>query len=311
MPVTLVRVEVSERQHPEVAPADRAAVYLSAITKRWWLVVAGAVVTAFLTFALSDSKPKLYEGTAKVLLTNSEPVNVLLHATPSTSNDPERDLNTEVALVKLDSVARRVRRELRLPLSTTALLREVTVAPEGTSNVLQIAVRDRVPARASVIATAFAEHFVSSRRQLARSAYDAAARLAQGQLSLLTPAEQRGPRGNDLRTQLRELGTAGALQTGGVQLVDPAAVPTTAVSPRPKFAAAVGGFIGLLLGALAAIGMGSAESRRARAIADEPAPTNGHVEDEGAIVSMLVPSSTSVGTRPVRREEAAHGGRDD
>jgi uncharacterized protein involved in exopolysaccharide biosynthesis len=305
---TLAAVEDWAGNHPDVVPAERASLYLSAIKRRWWFVVAGAVATALLSFAFSAEKPKQYEGKAKVLLTNTEPVNVLLHSTGSPSNDPERDLNTEVALVKLDSAAARVRRRLGLRMSTTALLREVSVAPQGTSNVLAISARDRSPTRAAAIANEFAARYLVSRAQLARSAFESAVRLAQMHLAELSPAQRSGQQGAELRAQLRQLETAGALQTGGALIVDPAAVPTTAVSPRPKFAAAVGGFMGLLLGALTAIVVGAADRRRpARARLEVAAATNGHVDGEDAVVSVLPPSSTSVGTGFGRQEEAAPG----
>jgi uncharacterized protein involved in exopolysaccharide biosynthesis len=301
------------RPHSEVPPGDRASLYLESIRRYWWLLVAAMLVTASLTYVISSMKPKLYEGTAKVLLTNSEPINVLLHSTPSPSNDPERDLNTEVALVKLDTVAARVRRELRLPLTTTKLLSEVTVAPQGTSDLLAISARDRSPARAAAVASAFARHYVSSRRQLARSSYESAAALAEGQLAQLTPAERRGIRATDLRVQLRQLATAGALQTGGAQVVAAAGVPTTPVSPRPKFAAAIGGFVGLLIGVAAAIGTGAAERRRSAAARPENVvPTNGHNSDDRGVVSrVLGATSNAARSGPARREEAARAGRDD
>lgn len=307
-------MEGMARPHSEVAPADRASLYLESIRRYWWLLVAAMLVTASLTYVITAMKPKLYEGTAKVLLTNSEPINVLLHSTPSPSNDPERDLNTEVALVKLDTVAARVRRELRLPLSTTKLLSEVSVAPQGTSDLLAISAKDRSPARAAALASAFARHYVSSRRQLARSSYESAAALAAGQLAQLTPAERRGVRGTDLRVQLRQLATAGALQTGGAQVVSAAAVPTTPVSPRPKFAAAIGGFAGLLIGAAAAIGSGAAERRRSASAPPENgvAPTNGHNGDDRGVVSrVLGATSNAARSGSARREEAARAGRDD
>jgi hypothetical protein len=54
-------------------------------------------------------------------------------------------------------------------------------------------------------------------------------------------------------------------------------VPTSAASPRPKVAAAVGAFIGLLLGALAAIAAGATDRRRLTALEAVPvAKTSGN-----------------------------------
>jgi tyrosine-protein kinase len=265
----------------QIIPAERASVHLLAIRRLWWLVVAGAVIAGALAFTISSQEQKRYDASAKVLLTNAEPVNLLLHSTAAPSLDPERDLNTDVALVKLDSVARRVRAQLKLRVTTTQLLDEVSVAPQGTSNLVAVTARDESPSRAAAIANAFAVRYINVRRSQAQGAYREAAQLAERQLANLSPAQQQGVQSLNLRKQLHQLETAGALQTGGAQLVDPASVPTSAASPRPKFAAAVGALLGLLLGAIAAMAVG-ATRRRLTPLEAAPVATtsrNGAVAD--------------------------------
>ena len=257
----------------QIVPAERASVHLLAIRRRWWLVVAGAVIAGALAFAVSSHEQKRYDANAKVLLSNAEPVNLLLHSTAAPSLDPVRDLQTDFALVKLDSVALLVRAQLKLPLTATQLLREVRVAPLGMSNLVVITARDLSPGRAAAIANAFAVRYIHVRRSQAQAGYREAAELAQRQLASLSPAQQQGAQGATLRQQLHQLQAAGALQTGGAQLVDPASVPTSAASPRPKFAAAVGAFTGLLLGALAAIAAGATDRRRLTALEAVPVAT--------------------------------------
>jgi polysaccharide biosynthesis transport protein len=266
----------------QIVPAERASEHLLAIRRRWWLVVAGAVIAGALAFTVSSHEQKRYDASAKVLLSNTEPVNLLLHSTAAPSLDPERDLNTDVALVKLDSVALRVRAQLKLPLTATQLLDEVRVAPQGASNLVAITARDLSPRRAAAIANAFAVRYIHVRQNQAQTAYRQAAQLAQRQVASLSMAQQQGAQGATLRQQLHQLQAAGALQTGGAQLVDPASVPTSAASPRPKFAAGVGVFGGLLLGALAAIAAGATDRRRLTALEAVPVATtseNGAVAD--------------------------------
>jgi succinoglycan biosynthesis transport protein ExoP len=261
----------------QIVPAERASEHLLAIRRRWWLVVAGAVIAGALAFTVSSHEQKRYDASAKVLLSNTEPVNLLLHSTAAPSLDPERDLNTDVALVKLDSVALRVRAQLKLPLTATQLLDEVRVAPQGASNLVAITARDLSPRRAAAIANAFAVRYIHVRQNQAQTAYRQAAQLAQRQVASLSMAQQQGAQGATLRQQLHQLQAAGALQTGGAQLVDPASVPTSAASPRPKFAAGVGVFGGLLLGALAAIAAGATDRRRLTALEAVPvAKTSGN-----------------------------------
>jgi len=241
----------------DILPAERASVYVSAIARRWWLVVALAAVAGIVAFTFSSNQPKRYDASARVLLDNAEPVNVLLHAMAPQSFDPERALNTDIALVKLDSVAVRVRKQLKLRLTTAQLLSQVTAAPVGTSNIIAITARDESPKRAANIANAFAVRYVATLRSQAQGSYRSAAQLAKQQLQSLSRVQQRGAQGATLRQQLHQLQVAGALQTGGASLVNAAEVPTKAASPKPEFAVAVGTFLGLVLGALAAISLGA------------------------------------------------------
>jgi uncharacterized protein involved in exopolysaccharide biosynthesis len=130
---------------PEVIPAQRAVSNLRTIGRFWWVIAICVLLASATGYEISARQAKRYDATAKVLLTNSEPVNVLERRTVGSSLDPERDLNTNVDLVKLATVARSVRAQLKLPLNVTELLKEVRAAPEGTSNVISITARDPSP----------------------------------------------------------------------------------------------------------------------------------------------------------------------
>jgi uncharacterized protein involved in exopolysaccharide biosynthesis len=246
----------------DLTPTERAAPHLRSLVRYSWVVLLLAAIAAVIAVLMSEHQTKRYDATAAVLLTSSEPVNVLLQSTGLPSGDPERDLNTDVALVKVAPVAAEVKRTLHLDWPTTKLLAEVRAALSGSSNMVAITARDSSPKRAAAIANAFARSYVSFRRQAAQDAYAEAARLARLRLANLTPQQRKAKLGTSLRLQLRQLETAGYLQTGGAQLVAGAELPTEAATPRPKFEAAVAGTVGLLFGALLAIGLGALERRR-------------------------------------------------
>ena len=149
-----------------------------------------------------------------------------------------------MALVKLDSVARNVQRELHVPLTRMQLLREVSVSPERLSNLVGITASDLSPTRAAAIANAFAASYIDVRRAQAQGAYKRRPSLRSGAWHSSTReargSARRGVAQRLMRQQLHQLQTAGELQTGGAQLVDRAQVPTTAASPRPRFSAIVG-----------------------------------------------------------------------
>jgi tyrosine-protein kinase len=266
----------------ELTPAERASPHLRSLLRYSWLVLLVVVVAVAAAVEVSTSQPKKYDATASVLLTNSEPVNVLLKSTGLPSADPERDLNTDVSLVKVDAIAQQVRRQLKLPWTTTRLLKEVAPSLVGTSNVVAITVRDLVPARAAAIANAFAARYVIFRRQSAQSTYHAAAALALKQISELTPAQLKSPTGVALQQQYQQLQVAGDLQTGTSQLVDRAELPTTPATPRPKFDGAVAGIVGLMIGALLAIALGAIRKPKLKGAA---LAVNGDVADADRLPS--------------------------
>jgi tyrosine-protein kinase len=242
-----------------LVPSQKISDYLRALRRRWWVVAWTAVVAGAAGFALSASMPKEYDGAAKLMLDNAQPVDVVRGTAPTRSLDPERDINTSVALVKTETVARRVKSDLASrfdlgsKLTILQLLRQVSVATQGSSNIVVVTARDRVPEQAAAIANAFAAEYVAFRRNSARAPYSQAAQEAESKLQSLPPTERNGPQGRALDENLRQLQIAATLQTGGVQLVDRAAVPTTASTPRPKFSTAVAAIIGLLIGSILAV----------------------------------------------------------
>lgn len=238
---------------PGIVPATEVKAYLAALKARWWIVAYSTGLAAVAAFAMSASSPKKYDGAAKLMIENGQPADVVLDRTVARSTDPERDINTSVALVKLETIARRVNERLNLNLPPFQLLQRVSVATQGNSNVLVIKARDRVPERAAAIANTFAREYVAFRESSARAAYHEAAEVANTQFESLSPKDQQSPEGRNLDQQATELRIAATLQTGGVQLVDAAKVPTTAATPNPKMNALIGAFLGFLVGSILAI----------------------------------------------------------
>jgi uncharacterized protein involved in exopolysaccharide biosynthesis len=249
------------RATDQVVATDLAAVHLAAIRKRWWLPVTGLLLVGLLAYLVAASGQKRYDASASVLLTNVEPITVASGLTVPINPDQERALNTEVALVKLESTADTVKRRLGLDVSATQLLSEISVTPQGTTNLLEVTARDADPGQAARIANAFAAQYLTVRRDLAQSAFRQAADQTQAQLDALTTEQQAGVRGQSLRHLLHRLEITGEAQTGEAQLVDRATLPTTPATPRPRFPAAVGALLGALLGALAAVAWGAADRR--------------------------------------------------
>ena len=245
----------------DIVPAQRVSQYVRALRRRWWIVATVTAAAVFAALAVSLTSEKEFDATSKVLLTNSEPVDTILLTERSRSNDPERDVNTDVALVTLGPVAKRVQRRLRLPLSTADLVEKVTARTAGATNVISITVRDPSPARAQAIANAFAAEYVSFRHDAVQSQYERAAAGGKRALAAMTPAQRNSVRGRALTSSLQALQTAAKLVTGGLQVAEPAALPTEAATPRPKLSVAIALVLGLCFAALFAIGLDFADRR--------------------------------------------------
>ena len=248
---------------PTVVPAAKAGDYLAAIRRRWVIVLAIAFLAVDAAVLVTALTPKQYSATAKVLLTGSEPID-MLQVGGARSLDPERDLNTSVELVNLQAVARPVRDQLRLRMSVPNLLAEVHAAPDGNSNVLAITSEDRDPAKAAAIANAFARGYVAFRRDAARARFQEAASLAQLRLAALPINARTAAVRRELRNRQQELETASSLQTGGLQVIDTASKPAGPSSPRLKMNLAAGLLVGLLLGGVFAVALDRVAQKRKR-----------------------------------------------
>jgi uncharacterized protein involved in exopolysaccharide biosynthesis len=232
-----------------VVPAAKARDYLTTIRRRWVIVLAIAFLAVDAAIMVTVLTPKQYSATAKVLITGTEPID-MLQVGGARSLDPERDLNTSVELVNLQAVARPVRDELGLKMSVPNLLAEVHAAPDGNSNILAITTEDRDPAQAAAIANAFARRYVSFRRDSSGARFQEAASLATLRLAALPINARTAPMRRELRQRQQELETASTLQTGGLQVIDTASKPAGPSSPRLKMNLAAGLLVGLLLGGL-------------------------------------------------------------
>ena len=278
---TPIRVHGSRRSpsieslHPEsfdpeslrtVMPVERVFDYAGALRRYWRIVALTTVLATTAAAFLSLTSPKLYDATAKVLVSNSEPIDVVTHSN-SRSPDPERDLNTGIALVKLNDVAQAAVEKLGRPMSGPQLLREVEVGPEGSSSVIGIKVRDPSAARAADLANAFAEQYLIFRRDSARAPYVHAAESARNRLEALGPDARDGPEGDALMDRINELSVASTVQTGGVQLVNRATPAASPATPHTRLNVAAGLLAGLFLGCVLAFGL----DRWRSGISDAPA----------------------------------------
>lgn len=229
---------------------------LRALRRRWRLLVLLPAIVTGVALAISLSSDKQYDARVDVLLQEDQPANSLLDPGASaTSTDPQRELTTNVDLIKIPGTAAQVRRQLGLHTSTNDLLDQIHTETTNDSNVVSIVARDRNPQMSAKIANAFAAAYVQFRLDSARRRYTDAAQLAQHQLAALAPDQRNSAEAHDLQSRERELQIAAALQTGGAEIVRAADVPTAAARPRPALSAVLGLLLGLVLAVFTGLGL--------------------------------------------------------
>jgi polysaccharide biosynthesis transport protein len=223
-------------------PAELLRDYLKVARRRWVVLVSITLLVAGIAVGVSLSGTKQYDATAKLLLRNDEPINDLLDLTSPNTNDLERETNTELGLIKLETLTERVRNTLHLGIPDNELLDKVEVETEGNSNLVSLTASDPDPRRAARLANAFANEYVEFREESARANFEEAAK----RLASLSP-DRRSEDNSQLDTRLRELQIASSLQTGGAEVVRLAPPPTSPAAPRPVLSGAVGLIAGFLL----------------------------------------------------------------
>jgi uncharacterized protein involved in exopolysaccharide biosynthesis len=242
-------------------PSEQAGDWLARIRARWLIVAAVLLCSVGAALAMTTLMTKQYAAQAKLQLTDRQPVDTTLQSGRPPSADPERDVNTSLALVTADPVVDRARRAAAPGLSVAALQQKVTATLDGNSNVVVVGAQDTRPARAAAIANALAGAYVDYRVTTSRSQYREALASAQRRLKSLSPAERDSRRGRVLQQRVDDLQATSALQTPGVQLVNQARVPTAAASPNRRQALMIAIVLGLALGAIAAIALGPVRAR--------------------------------------------------
>lgn len=244
---------LSDQGPAGISMSEQIARYLKVLRRRWPVIVAFPLIAMVVALVVGLSEQKKYDATAKLVVNPTNQVTAVLNPSANTqSADPERDLNTEVSLITTVPLAEAVRHQLHLQENHDDLLAQVRTSIEGTTNIVEITVRDPDPERAARVANEFANQYIVARDTQARSAFQQAADQARAELGALSPAQRKGAAGLQLRSRLQELVVDSTLQTGNAHVVQPATPPTSAATPKLKFDLALGLLLGLILGVAAA-----------------------------------------------------------
>ncbi len=254
--------------------------YLQVIRRRKAIIALSVLIVLGVSLAVSATQTPRYAATAKLLIRPRSAGTVFTGSgAPQSNVNSERAVQTEIEVLKAEPVQALVREKINSAPS-------VQVRPVGQTDVVTIRAESTDPARAPVIANAYANAYIEFRLKQAVDEFSAASagiqeRIADlnGQIanlgSQLTNApvcvsQQATPDACAQRTgieqsitsrraalegqigtfreRLDQLQVDSELATGGVVLITPASIPSEPFAPKPTRNAVLGGVLGLLLG---------------------------------------------------------------
>jgi len=278
-----VREDATIPTGPEVPTVtEHLARLLAILRRRYIILVVMTVVAALVAGTIASTSEKQYAATSKVLLSDAPIVRSTELNRATAPGDPEREVNTQISLIRIGTVADAVRARLHLSMSRQALTDKVHTSAVGTTNIVNVTAKDSDPKRAAAIANGFARQYVAFRDVIAQSGLREAATRIRAELAALDPADNGSARGRGLRSRLHELEIASASETGGAEVVLVAAPPFSASGPSTLRSALIGAVLGLLvaLGVIALLELLSPTPRDRRPLD----ALRGSRRDEGAVL---------------------------
>jgi polysaccharide biosynthesis transport protein len=237
------------------APSERAQSFLALLHQRWPAALLVFALTFLSAIVLTSMRHKKYDASAQILIQPTDAVQAKISpGAVSTPANAERDINTNAQLITVDPVVSAVRHQLNLNTSLSSLASQISVSGEASSNLVSITARDTNPARAAQLASAFATQYQIYRRQSALAQINRALASAEA-----TP--QAKLHGSPVIERIAQLQAAAAAETGGVQIIKPAKVPTSPSSPKLLTSALMGLIGGLALAVMALFGLQAIDRR--------------------------------------------------
>jgi capsular exopolysaccharide synthesis family protein len=231
-------------REPDDAPGLVHA--LKVLRDRWWIVLICGVVSLAAGLVYVEREPKQYTATSSIQFTTNSLPSQVAGVSSNQSLDPEGEKNTNVQLVTATPVAVQVVKTLKLNMTPTELLGEVSASNPKDDYIVDITVVDGNPHQAALIANTFAQQYVVYSQQQNQDQLLNGEQLINQRYARL-PAEDTVDRAN-LRALSQKLLLLQAVQTGNARIVNTATVPTSPSSPKKKSTAIVTLLVGLLLG---------------------------------------------------------------
>jgi receptor protein-tyrosine kinase len=225
---------------------------LRVLRRRAPLIAMCVLITATAAFALSKAQQKQYTATAQVLFRNAQLDQQAagLQVVNQTNPQPQTDTNLELAT--LPRVAGETAAALGHGLTGQQVSHAIVVTQMGDTDLAKVAATWTSPTFAARLANEYAKSIITDRQRADANYYANALQAVALQFKALTPSQQNGVEGADLKDRANSLQILSQLQSGEVQLEQAAAEPSGPSSPRVFRNTLIGALLGLLIGLAAA-----------------------------------------------------------
>jgi Mrp family chromosome partitioning ATPase/capsular polysaccharide biosynthesis protein len=220
--------------------------YLGVVARRKWLILPFVILTPLAAYVTDARRPHVYAASAQVLLSSQS--SAVSGLNDPGINQPDRSMRTQSQIVRLPAVAAIALRSAGSTMSTGSFLGESSVEANDQQDLMTLLVKDRDPAVAVKLATAYARAYITYRASLDTSA------LRQAQAAIAAEVRRvkregliNSPLYASLVDRQQQLSTAMTLASSNALLVR---APDGAgqVAPLPKRLALLGLLVGLVLG---------------------------------------------------------------
>lgn len=216
-----------------------------------WLPVC-VLLAAAAAFLLSSSQPTRYSATASLLF-KSNNFNQQIAGLPANVGS-QAEQNNSLRLVQFSNVAAATANASGGRFSERQLDESVTVSEQGEasfpgeSNVIAVAATAKTPTLAAELANAYAKQFVTQQRAANHQYFVSALSVVEKQLNAVPRHQRFSTAATALQSRAQSLRLLAELQFDGVELGQPALVPTSPSSPKTLRNTLIGGALGLLVG---------------------------------------------------------------